>query len=247
MIFIQMFYWGTNQVITQRAMAAPNIQEAQKGVFAAAGIRLLIVPAIIVVPGIIAFELYGDIGDKAYGTIVGDLLDPSLSGVFAAAMAAAVLTTYNSNLNSATALYVCDIHQAYVNKKPNVQKLSGLVTAVLTIVSLGLVPVYASADSIINLIQQLYGLLSMPILSVFAVGLLFKNVHANAAITAVVFGVLLYGALSFEFSPIHAPFGLHYIHLMFITLLSCVTVALTVNAIVFKQKPVFSWANTAEV
>jgi SSS family solute:Na+ symporter len=247
MIFIQMFYWGTNQVITQRAMAAPNIKEAQKGVFAAAGIRLLIVPAIIVIPGIIAFKLYGDIGDATYGRIVGDLLDPSLSGVFAAAMAAAVLTTYNSNLNSATALYVCDIHQAYINDKPNVPKLSGLVTALLTVVSLALVPVYASAESIINLIQQLYGLLSMPILSVFAVGLLFKNVHANAAITAVIFGVLFYGAMSFEFSPLHAPFGLHYIHLMFITLLSCVSVALLVNAIVFKQKPVFSWANTAEM
>ncbi|MDT0629364.1 SLC5 family protein [Alteromonas sp. W364] len=247
MIFIQMFYWGTNQVITQRAMAAPNIKEAQKGVFAAAGIRLLIVPAIIVIPGIIAFKLYGDIGDATYGRIVGDLLDPSLSGVFAAAMAAAVLTTYNSNLNSATALYVCDIHQAYINDKPNVPKLSGLVTALLTVVSLALVPVYASAESIINLIQQLYGLLSMPILSVFAVGLLFKNVHANAAITAVIFGVLFYGAMSFEFSPLHAPFGLHYIHLMFITLLSCVSVALLVNALVFKQKPVFSWANTAEM
>jgi SSS family solute:Na+ symporter len=247
MIFIQMFYWGTNQVITQRAMAAPSLKEAQKGVFAAAAIRLLIVPTIIVVPGIIAFKLYGDIGDAAYGTIVGNLLDPSLSGIFAAAMAAAVLTTYNSNLNSATALYVCDIHQAYINDKPNVPKLSGFVTAILTIISLALVPVYASADSIINLIQQLYGLLSMPILSVFAVGLLFKNVHANAAITSVVFGILLYASLSFEFSPIHAPFGLHYIHLMFITLFSCVSVALIVNKVVFAQNPVLSWANTAEM
>jgi SSS family solute:Na+ symporter len=247
MIFIQMFYWGTNQVITQRAMAAPSLKEAQKGVFAAAAIRLLIVPTIIVVPGIIAFKLYGDIGDAAYGTIVGNLLDPSLSGIFAAAMAAAVLTTYNSNLNSATALYVCDIHQAYINDKPNVPKLSGFVTAILTIISLALVPVYASADSIINLIQQLYGLLSMPILSVFAVGLLFKNVHANAAITSVVFGILLYASLSFEFSPIHAPFGLHYIHLMFITLFSCISVALIVNKVVFGQNPVLSWANTAEM
>ncbi len=247
MIFIQMFYWGTNQVITQRAMAAPSIKEAQKGVFAAAAIRLLIVPTIIVVPGIIAFKLYGDIGDAAYGTIVGNLLDPSLSGIFAAAMAAAVLTTYNSNLNSATALYVCDIHQAYINKRPNVAKLSGIVTAILTVVSLGLVPVYASADSIINLIQQLYGLLSMPILSVFAVGLLFKNVHANAAITSVIFGVFLYGAMSFEFSPLHAPFGLHYIHLMFITLISCIAVALVVNRVIYGQSPEFSWANTAKM
>ncbi|MDO6692810.1 SLC5 family protein [Aliiglaciecola sp. 3_MG-2023] len=246
MIFIQMFYWGTNQVVTQRAMAAPTLREAQKGVFAAAVIRLVIVPTIIVVPGIISFKLYGDIGDTAYGRIVGDLLPAWLSGIFAAAMAAAVLTTFNSNLNSATALYVCDIHEAYIDDKPNVPKLSGWITAGLTLLSLALVPVYQQADSIINLLQQLYGLLSMPILSVFIVGLVFKNVHANAAISAVFFGVLLYGSLSFEFSPVSNPFGLHYIHLMFITLVSCVAVALLINKLIYKQSATLSWANTSQ-
>jgi SSS family solute:Na+ symporter len=236
MIFIQMFYWGTNQVITQRAMAAPNLKEAQKGVFAAIIIRIIIVPAIFVIPGIISFKLYGDIGDTAYGQIVGDLLPGWLSGVFAAAMAAAVLSTFNSNLNSATALYVCDIHEPYINKDINVPKLSAWVTVAITIISLMLVPVYQQADSIINLLQQLWGLFSMPILSIFIVGLLFRGVHANAGIAAVFFGVLLYGSLSFEFSPFHAPFGLHYIHLMFITLISCVSFALFVNRVVFKNK-----------
>ena len=236
MIFIQMFYWGTNQVITQRAMAAPSLKEAQKGVFAAVIIRIIIVPAIIVIPGIVSFKLYGDIGDTAYGQIVGDLLPAWLSGVFAAAMAAAVLSTYNSNLNSATALYVCDIHEPYINKDINVPKLSAWITVALTIISLALVPVYQQADSIINLLQQLWGLFSMPILSIFIVGLLFKGVHANAGIAAVFFGVLLYGSLSFEFSPFHAPFGLHYIHLMFVTLISCVSFALFINRFVFKNK-----------
>jgi SSS family solute:Na+ symporter len=247
MIFIQIFYWGTNQVITQRAMAAPNLKEAQKGVFAAVGIRFIIVPAIIVVPGIISYKLYGDIGDAAYGQIVGDVLPAWLSGIFAAAMAAAVLSTYNSNLNSATALYVCDIHEAYINDNTNVPKLSGWITVALTIVSLALVPVYAQAESIINLLQQLWGLFSMPILSIFVVGLAFKNVNANAGIVAVLFGVLLYGSLSFEFSPFHAPFGLHYIHLMFITLICCVGMALLVNRVVFGQKAEISWANNDQV
>ncbi len=240
MIFIQMFYWGTNQVITQRAMAAPNIGEAQKGVMAAAGIRLLIVPAIIVIPGIVSYKLYGDIGDAAYGTIVFDLLPDWLRGVFAAAMAAAVLTTFNSNLNSATALYVCDVHESYINDKPNVPVLSGFVTILITILSLVLVQVYAQAESIINLIQQLYGLLSMPILSVFILGLVFKNVHANAGIFSVVFGVALYALLSFEGSPMYAPFGLHFIHLMFITLISCLSLSLLLNWAIYKQPPQFS-------
>ncbi|MEC8377254.1 MAG: SLC5 family protein, partial [Pseudomonadota bacterium] len=210
--------------------------------FAAAGIRLLIVPAIIVIPGIVSFKLFGDIGDSAYGRIVATVLPDWLSGVFAAAMAAAVLTTFNSNLNSAAALYVCDIHESYVNKTPNVPKLSGYVTVLLCLVSLALIPVYQQADSIINLVQKLYGLLSMPILSVFIVGLLFRNVHAFAAIGAVVFGVSIYALMSFEASPLYAPFGLHYIHLMFATLIGCVAFALIVNRMVFRQKAEFSLA-----
>ena len=119
MIFIQIFYWSFNQTITQRAMAAPSIKEAQKGVIAAAAIRLLIVPPLIVVPGVVSFQLYGDIGDAAYGRIVADILPNWLSGAFAAMMAAAVLTSFNSNLNSAAALYVCDIHEKFFTSSAN--------------------------------------------------------------------------------------------------------------------------------
>ncbi|MBB1438866.1 SLC5 family protein [Shewanella sp. SG41-4] len=231
MIFIQMFYWGTNQTITQRAMAAPTLQEAQKGVFAAAGIRILIVPAIVVIPGIVSYKLYGDIGDAAYGRIVGDLMPTWLTGVFAAAMAAAVLSTYNSLLNSATALYVCDIHEAYIKKDPNVVRLSGWVTLLLSILTLVLVPIYQQAESIINLLQQLNGLLSMPILSIFIVGLVFKNIDARAGIGAVIFGVILYASLTFEFSPFYSSW--HYIHLMPVTLAACITFALVTNRLVF--------------
>ncbi|WP_446000811.1 SLC5 family protein [Shewanella sp.] len=238
MIFIQMYYWGTNQTITQRAMAAPTLKEAQKGVFAAAGIRILIVPAIVVIPGIVSYKLYGDIGDAAYGRIVGDLMPTWLTGVFAAAMAAAVLSTYNSLLNSATALYVCDIHEAYIKKDPNVVRLSGWVTLLLSILTLTLVPIYQQAESIINLLQQLNGLLSMPILSIFIVGLIFKNVDARAGIGAVIFGVLLYASLTFEFLPFYSTW--HYIHLMPVTLAACVSFALLANRFVFGNKIQFA-------
>jgi SSS family solute:Na+ symporter len=83
----------------------------------------------------------------------------------------------------------------------------------------------------------------MPILSIFIVGLVFRNVHANAGISAVIFGVFLYGVLSFEFSPFHAPFGLHYIHLMFITLISCVSMALLINKVFYKQNAELAWGS----
>ncbi|MEL7448517.1 MAG: SLC5 family protein [Pseudomonadota bacterium] len=231
MVFIQIFYWSTNQTITQRAMASPTIKEGQKGVLVAAAIRLLIVPPMIVIPGIVSFKLYGDIGDAAYGRIVGDVLPAWLSGAFAAAIAAAVLTSVNSVLNSSTAIYVCDIHEKYIGTTPNVSRLNGIITVCIVLIGLALVPVYATAESIINIIQQLYGLLSMPILSAFIVGLLFDDVDSRAAIGAVIFGVLLYAFFSFVWSPIH------YIHLMFITLVSCVLVAVFVSRVVFGTSP----------
>ncbi len=231
MIFIQIFYWSTNQTITQRAMASPTVREGQKGVLAAAAIRLLIVPPMIVLPGIVSYKLYGDIGDAAYGRIVGDVLPNYLSGAFAAAIAAAVLTSVNSVLNSSTTLYVCDIHEKYIGKTPDVPRLNAIITILIVVIGLVLVPFYATAESIINLIQQLYGLLSMPILSAFIVGLMFNNVDSRAAIAAVVFGVLLYGFFSFVWNPIH------YIHLMFVTLIACVGAAIAISRFVFGTSP----------
>lgn len=246
MIFIQIFYWSTNQTITQRAMASPNVEEARKGILAAAGIRLLIIPVIAVVPGVVAYKLYGDVGDAAYGMIVGDILPPVLSGAFAAAIAAAVLTTFNSILNASAALYVCDFHESYVEEARDVPKLSMYVSIAMTVLAIALVPVFASQESIINTVQQLYGLLSMPILSAFIVGLAFRNVSAWAAIIGVITGVFVYAVFSFKLyslvgvSPEQglgaALASVHYIHYMFVTLAVSIGTALLSNLLVFGRK-----------
>lgn len=233
MILIQLFYWSTNQNITQRAMASKNVREAQKGVLAAAGIRLLIVPLIIAVPGICSYKLYGAVeNDGAYGMLVADLMPASLSGAFAAMMAAAVLTTFNSVLNSSAALYVCDIHQPFINKDPHVKTLSTRVSLVFVALALMLVGYYKNADSIINLVQELNGLLSMPILAAFVTGLLFRNVHAGAVMLGVGFGTSLYASFTFGFDLLWAPIGFpewHYIHLMFINFFCTCAFILLIN------------------
>jgi len=244
MLFIQIFYWSTNQTITQRAMASPTVKEAQKGILAAAAIRLMIVPPIIVLPGIVAFKLYGDIGDGTYGRIVGDLLPPVLSGAFAAAIAAAVLTTFNSILNASAALWVCDIHETYLNKKPNVKRLSFWVSIVMVMLAFCMIPIFNNPESsLINTVQKLYGLLSMPILAAFMVGLLFKNVDARAVIFSVVAGVLLYYWMlnPLAENPSLATQGveLHYIHLMAINLIFMIALSLFINRFVLKQKAVW--------
>ena len=238
MLLIQIFYWSTNQTITQRAMAAPTVQEAQRGVYAAAVIRVLFIPAMVVIPGIVAFKLYGDIGDQAYGRIVGDLLPSWLSGVFAAAIAAAVLSSFNSMVNSSAAMYVCDLHQRYFNDKPNVPILSGLATLVFVLIAVMMVPIYAGADSIINLLQELWGLISMPILACFAVGLLFRNVDYRAAIIAVIAGVVVYACFIWIWMPL-GYIQLHYIHMMFITFFISVGIALLVNRLLFGNRAQF--------
>jgi solute:Na+ symporter, SSS family len=229
MLFIQIFYWSTNQAITQKAMASPSLKEAQKGVMAAAVVRVMIIPMIVVIPGIIAFKLYGDIGDASFGRLVGDVLPPWLSGIFAAVLVTSVATHFVAIMNAAASLYVCDIHQKYVNANAPIKSTSLVVSLVFIAVALLMVPVYANAESIINLLQQLNGLTSMPILSAFIVGLLFRNVDARAAIIAVIFGIAFYALLSFVWKP----FGLHYIHLMALNLFATVGVALLLNKAVF--------------
>ncbi|MBK8858088.1 MAG: sodium/solute symporter [Opitutaceae bacterium] len=245
MIFTQLYYWSTNQTITQRVLAAPSIREAQKGAYGAAVIRLLIVPPMIAIPGICAYKLYGPLGDATYGHIVGQLLPHWLLGAFAAAMFAAVMTSYNSTLNSAAALYVCDLHQKYINPNGRIARLSVWLQVGFALLSIALVPLYQGADSIIQLIQQLLGLFSMPILAAFITGLLFRNVEARAVIATILFGAVLYALLSFAWPAWHTrhptsiPAAPHFLHLMFVTLWSCVAFALALNRFVFKQRAVF--------
>ena len=254
MIFIQIFYWSTNQNITQKAMTAPTVREAQKGVLAAAAVRILIIPAIVVVPGVVAYKLFGSIGDQAYGRLVGTVLPGWMSGAFAAMMAAAVIAHTSAILNSSVALYSIDFHDKFIAPVANHWRLAAIVSVILTITSIALVPAFENAKSIINLLQQLNGLLSMPILSAFITGLLFRNVDARAAVAGLIFGALTYAFHNFVlyepgmlypgetfYQHIGLPW-LHYIDVMVIVLVSSVVVGLSINRMIFGNKAVFIWS-----
>ena len=244
MIFSQLYYWSTNQTITQRALAAPSVREAQKGVYAAMVIRLLIIPPIVVIPGICAFKLFGKLGDATYGHIVGAVLPHWLLGAFAAAMFGAVMSSYNATLNSSASLYVCDIHRRYINPTGSIQRLSIWLQIGFAGLSVALVPAYTGAASIIQLIQQLIGLFTMPILSAFIIGLLFRNVDTRAVIITIVFGSSLYALLSFGWPVLHNHFAFvpapwHFLHSMALTVWACVGFALSLNRVVFGRHAEF--------
>jgi SSS family solute:Na+ symporter len=245
MLFIQIFYWSTNQNITQKAMTAPTIREAQKGVMAAAVVRILIIPVIVVVPGVVGYKLFGPMGDASYGRVVAHVLPPWMSGAFAALMAAAVIAHTSAILNSSVALYAIDFHDKFIRSVKSHWKLAAWTSAVLTVTSILLVPAFENAKSIINLLQELNGLSSMPVLSAFIAGLLFANVDARAAIIGLVFGVVSYALHTFvlykpdmlypdETFYQHIGWGgLHYIDVMLIVLVASVIVALTSNRVIF--------------
>jgi solute:Na+ symporter, SSS family len=251
MIFIQIFYWSTNQNITQKAMTAPTVREAQKGVLAAATIRILIIPLIVVVPGVVAYKLFGDIGDQSYGRVVAAVLPRWMSGAFAALMMAAVIAHTAAILNSSVALYSVDFHDKFVRPVKDHWRLAAVVSSILTVTSIAIVPVFENATSIINLLQELNGLFSMPILSAFIAGLLFKGVDARAAIAGLLWGFCTYAFHSFVlYKPSDAYGGqnwyehiglpwLHYIDVMVILLVTSVIVALAVNRFVFGNRATF--------
>jgi len=213
MLFIHIFYWGTNMVIVQRTLAARSLREAQKGIYVAVGFKLVL-PLIVVLPGIIAYKLYGPVGDVAYGRLVGDVLPPWLSGAFAAMITGAVLSSFNSCLNSASALYTCDIHLKYVDPAAPVRRVGQVVAVVFTVIPVLMVPMFQHAHSIIDLLQRLNGLYSMPVLAVFLAAVFFQRPDPRAAKIALLFGAALYAWFTFGWTP------LHYLHLMFITLFS---------------------------
>ncbi|MFC4292474.1 SLC5 family protein [Sphingorhabdus arenilitoris] len=251
MIFIQIFYWSTNQNITQKALAAPTVKEAQKGVIAAALIRVLIVPPIVVIPGVVAYKLFGGVGDKAYGMLVAQVLPEWTSGLFAAMIAAAVLTTYSAVMNATITLWSVDFHKKFINPNVDLARLNRTVGILAMILSIMLVPIYAGAKSIIDLLQQLNGLLSMPILSAFAAALLFRNMDARAAVAGLLFGVAMYAFHSFFLYVPNPIWGgetyyryigldwLHYIDVMVVVLFSSIAVALSTNRLVFGNQAVF--------
>lgn len=263
MIFIQIFYWSTNQNITQKAMTAPTVREAQKGVMAAAIVRILIIPAIVVIPGVVAYKLFGSLGDAAYGKLVAHVLPGWMSGAFAAMMMAAVIAHTSAILNSSVALYSVDFHDKFIRPVANHWRLAAIVSVMLTVTSIVLVPVYEHPDqylalqgeeNIINLLQKLNGLSSMPILSAFIAGLLFRNVDARAAIFGLLYGVGVYATHTFYLAEVgkiypnenfyqHIGIGwLHYIDVMAIVLITSVLMALAVNRFLFGNRAVFIWS-----
>jgi solute:Na+ symporter, SSS family len=198
MMLGQIYYWGTNQSILQRVFAAKSLKEGQKGMMLAALIKFII-PIIVVVPGIIAFHIFGnELGnpDQAYPALVKKVLPTAFVGFFAAVLFGAVLSSFNSLLNSSATLFGFDLYKMYFKKDATEQetvkagKRFGLLVAAISMTIAPFI-IYAP-DGLFSYIQQSLGSLSVPILAVVIVGIFSKKVPAIGAKIVLTLGVGLY-------------------------------------------------------
>lgn len=189
-------YWGCNQYIIQRALGA-NLKTARSGLLFAAFLKLL-VPVIVVLPGITMFVLHKNglfqremmpdgivKPDHAYPTLM-NLLPPGLKGVAFAALTAAVVASLAGKANSISTIFSLDIYKKYFNKQATEKQLVGIGKWVV-IVSMGIAaliaPALKSLDQAYQFIQEYVGFISPGVLAIFLLGFFWKRTTASAALT----------------------------------------------------------------
>ena len=228
-LLINLFYWCSNQQILQRALAARSLAEGQKGVLLASTFKLL-APIVLVLPGIVAFHLYADEGiaaDDAYGRLVGDVLPPQLTGFFAAAIAGAILSSYNSVLNSTATLFSLGIYQAHIRPHATSQELIRVgkyCAAVLAIAAMLTAPLLANTTNIFDYLQKMNGIYFIPVFSVVVIGMGTRRLPPAAAKAGLVSGIVAIAFGYFVFPSVVAR--LHEYHFVGIVFACLITLML---------------------
>ncbi len=236
MMLVQLFYWGTNQAIIQRALAAKNLKEGQKGILLGAFIKVL-GPLMVVLPGIIAYHIFEgklENADQAYPALVREVLPLSLVGFFAAVLFGAILSSFNSALNSSVTLYGVDIYKQYINKEASERKIvkAGKTFGIgLALISMVVAPFIANASKgLFGYLQEVNGCYSIPILTIVVVGYTTKRVPAIAAKVGLISGVVLYSISQFVLKPYVGEENYpHYLHVMGILFVLNITIMLVIG------------------
>lgn len=214
-----LYYWGFNQYIIQRTLAAKSLRESQKGILLAAFLKLII-PLLVVIPGIAAYVMVNDpeimarLGleglhnlpsleqaDKAYPWLL-QFLPTGLKGVAFAALAAAIVSSLASMLNSTSTIFTMDIYKQYINKNAgdkatvNVGRISAAVALIIACI---IAPLLGNLDQAFQFIQEYTGMVSPGILAVFLLGLFWKKTTNKGAIVGALTSIPI--AMYFKVAP----------------------------------------------
>ncbi len=216
-MWIPIFYYcGLNQFIMQRTLAAKSLKQGQLGIVFAAGLWLL-VPFAIVMPGIVAHQLYGDqLGkiDEAYPTLIRELIPNGARGFIFAALAGAVISSLASMLNSASTIFTMDIYKRHLHQAATEKNLV-LVGRITTFLFLLLACFVSTSDmlkgSVFSFIQEFQGYISPGILAAFVFGFAIPQAPPAAGVTALLLSAPIYGILQWRYGDVA------YLHRMLVT------------------------------
>lgn len=227
MVVNNLFYWATNQTIIQRALGAKNLAEAQKGAIYAAALKI-ITPLFIAICGLLVFYmahnglLSGDqvaalekTSDLAYPTLIITMMPKPLLGFFAAVLFGAILSSFNSALNSCITLYTLDLHRPLFNPNASDKHLVRIgkrFGIVLAIISICIAPAVSLAPSgLYDFLQSCFGFFNVPILATVIIGMFTKYTPPIAPKAGLVLHVVLYSLTKTPLFPIHC----HYLYVLF--------------------------------
>ncbi|MDG3085908.1 solute:sodium symporter family transporter [Vibrio hannami] len=241
LLLVNLYYWGTDQAIIQRALGAKNLKEGQKGVILAGAIKV-ITPLFLIIPGIIAYHMFGTVdasgqtyeADTMYTRLVNEVLPKPLVGFFLAAMFGAILSTFNGVLNSSTTLFTLNVYKPLFDKEDklsdqelvNKGRSFGLFIAIL---SVGIAPfIMFAPNGLFDLLQRLAGLFSVPIFTIVFMGYITKRVPAVAAKVSLAVFVVAYGIIQFTptayqgyLGPLKPIAELHFFHQLAVLFVIC--------------------------
>ena len=242
LIINQLYFWSMNQTIIQRALGAKNLVEAQKGLLYA-GVLKILIPIIIMLPGVIAFYYYGDSfyenQDMIYPELIKKLLPATFVGIFAAIVMGAVLSTFNSVLNSAATIFSVDVYKRHFSKNSDDSKLvlvGKIASSVLAVFAIFAAPMVANApDGLYQLLQQLNGIFFIPIASIMLAGFFLKGISANGAKAGLFFGLIFYITTTFILKV-----EIHFVHIWGIEFLLNLLIMYAVSSIYPNKKIVSS-------
>ncbi|PRX22457.1 SSS family solute:Na+ symporter [Orenia metallireducens] len=233
MLLVNLFYWGTAQHIMQRALGAKNLKEGQKGVLIAAALKLL-GPAFLILPGIIAYNMFGPGLEPmhAYPKLVNAVLPKPLVGFFAAVLFGAILSSFNSTLNSSVTLFSLNIIKPLFKPEASDQELvkSGkIIGTVLAIFAMCVAPLIAKApQGFFQYMQTVNGFYNVPIFTIVFIGYVTKRVPAIAAKISLFVFITAYGITQLFWDT-----GVHFLHILAVLFVICSALMLVIG----KLKP----------
>jgi SSS family solute:Na+ symporter len=217
MFIMNLYYWGMEQYIIQQAMSAKSLSDSQKGM-ALACVGKLLCPFLINMPGLIGVHLYGSLNNTAevFPLVVKDTLPQLMTGLTAAVVLGAAITTFNAGLNSSSTLFTLNLYKPWLesrNRQASEQKLvrtGKRFEIIISLLAMFTAPFILFANTgFYTYLQQLAGMFCVPVFTIVVMGFVTKKVSPLAAKSGIVFFIAAYIIFNYILN-----IKVHYLHML---------------------------------